>query len=141
MIILLSILIGVLGVIAWSFMDEVDHRWSRWFKYIAPPGSKAEAYLNPRVSWPRKKNKNRFIEFILETLLVMFTDFWHLMKFVVLSCIFAVVILIGGYKWEIIIFMHLSYGFVFEIFFRGVFGELGTRLKYKNDGKSKGISE
>lgn len=137
----LIIILGVLAVIANTFMNEVDHRWSRFFIYLAPPGSRAEAYLNPRESWPRKKNGNKVVQWILSVPLVMFTDFWHLMKFIFLNCIFAIIILLGGWDWWIIIFMNAGWGFVFELFFAGIFGVLSDKLRLKNDGDSKRKSE
>lgn len=108
-------------------MDEIDHRWSRWFGKVIK-NEKLAKWLNPRLSWHNKKSNNKIVQFILSTLLIFITDFWHLLKFIFINSIFTIIILLFKLPWEVIIIMNLGWGAVFE-FVNGIYGLLSDNIK------------
>ena len=120
-------ILAILAVIANALMDECDHKWDRFFGKVI----KNDCWMNPRVSWENKKSDNRFWQLIKSTILVMFMDFWHLLKFIFLNCIFGIIILLTGWDWKLIIMFNLAWGVIFELFFTGVFGVLADGQRNK----------
>ena len=124
-------LLILLAIAANSTMDEIDHRWSRWFGKVIKPGSNLVFWMNPRLSWVNKHFKNKFVTFIFSTLLVWLTDFWHLLKFIFLNSIFAIVIILAELDWRLLLIFNLGWGVVFELFFTGVYGMLSDGVLRK----------
>lgn len=78
-------------------------------------------YFNPAVSWRNKYkdgnpvNGERF--FGSTTFLVWLTDFWHLLKFIKMNCVWVAISVLCGIWWVYLIGMIL-HGVVFEITYR-----------------------
>lgn len=129
MIWILAIL-AVIGLVANATMNEIRNRWSNLFIYLVKKGSKLEKWMNPALSQGNHKHDNRFIEFILSTALIMFTDFWHCLKFIWLNCWFSAFVIVADGSWWWLLWFNLAWGVIFELFIRGVFNTLGTKMKY-----------
>lgn len=137
------IILGVVAVLCNFFMDEIQFHWNRLFGKIIPKGGRLESWMNPSISWRNKyATKSQFLNFILGSVLVFITDFWHFLKAGFLSCI-AIIILIlidpkaifGDYiLWLIII--GGSWWFVFE-FTNGIIGAISDRFNKENNDNSK----
>ncbi len=92
------------------------------FKYSTSFFSKLKnrQFVDPSISWKNKwKSKYDFIDKIMSTILVMFTDLWHLSKFLMIICFtIAIVFYIPLYIWYIDIFIfYLLFTTTFELFF------------------------
>lgn len=88
-------ILGVVSVVANATMDELRFHWDRFFGKIAKPGTKLEQWMNPSISWVNKyKFKSRILTYLFSTLLVWFTDFWHLLKAIYLNTLFSIAVLL-----------------------------------------------
>lgn len=81
---------------------------------------KNQNWINPVLSWPNKwKPTSKFGDFVMSTMLVWVTDFWHLLKFLMLlsislSIVFYTPIINWWIDW---IFYFLAFTVIFEISF------------------------
>ena len=133
--ILAIILLGIFAVICNALMDEIDFHWYRLFEKIFPPGSKCESWFNPSISWKNKYSTNsKFLNFLLSTVLVFVTDFWHCLKFLFLSCIWLIIMFLaepgagaGEYALGVVL-LHLAWGFIFELTM-GILGAISDTKK------------
>ena len=109
-----------LAVISNFLMDEIQFHWDRFFGTVIEAGSKLEHWMNPAISWVNKYFESPFWTFIFSTVLVWATDFWHLLKFLMLTSIFLFILLMveKGRKWWqyviMVLFLHFCWGVVFE---------------------------
>jgi hypothetical protein len=75
----------------------------------------ADWWFNPSESW---KNKHRWKPtWLFKTVLVWTTDFWHLLKFLMLNVIFVWVIVLSYGEFDITTFIvfWLFWGLIFEM--------------------------
>jgi len=130
MYILIPIL-AVIIIICNVTSDEIKSHWSRIFGYWFPKGSKGEQWMNPSLSWTNKYKKTKFWTFIFSTVLVMFTDFWHLLKFIIISCVVSAYLIKTGVNslGEFVMWIltgHLLWGIFYETL-SGIYGSLSNR--------------
>ena len=130
-------LLGVVSVVANATMDELRFHWDRLFGKIAKPGTKLEKWMNPSISWINKYPfKSSILNYIVGTVFVWFTDFWHMLKAIHLNAIFmAVLLLINStlsFKEYIfpLVLMNVLWGFFFELTF-GIYGTISDYIKPK----------
>lgn len=92
----MTITLIILGIVACVFnflMDEVKHKYSRFFGKVVPDSW--DKWFNPSISYANKYfSKNQFVRFLFTTVLVWTTDFWHFTKFVTLACFGFIVVLL-----------------------------------------------
>jgi hypothetical protein len=132
----LIIILGVFAVICNATQDEIRFRWDRLYGHWFPAGSKAAQWFNPSLSWTNKwLYDHRITRWLFSVPLVFLTDFWHLLKFLIITCIFVIVLLAADFNWSLldyflmVIFLHLIWGVIFEGFFTGIYGSLSDRVK------------
>ena len=113
---MISVILLILAGIFNSCMDTLKTHYSvsifsKW---------KNQDWVNPSLSWVNKwKPKTKFGDFIMSTVLVWMTDFWHLCKFLMLwSIMFAIVFYVPLINWwaDILIF-YCAFTIIFEIFY------------------------
>jgi len=114
-------------------MDEIQFRWSRLFAHWFKPDSKLERWFNPRKSWRNKwMSKYAVVDFIMSTVLVFLTDFWHFLKFIFLNSFFLLILLLldnSGYWYQYLLvmaLMNIVWGLFFELF-NGILGWLSDK--------------
>ena len=125
---ILILILAVIIIVANVTSDEIKSHWSRIFGYWFPKGSKLEFWFNPQLSWQNKYKKTKFWTFVFSTVLVMFTDFWHLLKFIIISCVVSAFLIKSGVTGigEFVMWLlsaHLVWGLLYEGF-AGVFASL-----------------
>ncbi|HUV85163.1 MAG TPA: hypothetical protein VMV86_05590 [Methanosarcinales archaeon] len=125
----LILILAVVIIIANVTSDEIKSKWSCIFGFWFPKGSKGEQWFNPSLSWQNKYKKTKFWTFVFSTALVMFTDFWHLLKFIIISCVVSAYLIKTGVNsfGEFVMWLlsaHLVWGILYEGF-TGVFASLG----------------
>lgn len=112
-----------LAVISNFLMDEIQFHWSRFFGEVIHAGSKLEQWFNPDLSWLNKADRyfqNDLLTFLFSTVFVFATDFWHFLKFVMLTSIILFILLMieKGRKWWqyiiMVLFLEFCWGFVWE---------------------------
>ena len=95
-------------------MDKIKTRYNMtiWAKLGA------DWWFNPSVSWKNKHNWKPTILF--KTVLVWVTDFWHLLKFLMLNVVFVwiVVLAYGEFIWQPFLIFWLFWGMIFETIYR-----------------------
>jgi len=121
----------ILIIIANVTSDEIKQHWSRLFAFWFPAGGKLEQFFNPSISWQNKYKKTKFWTFVFSTSLVMFTDFWHLLKFIIISCVVSIYLLKSGFTGigEFIMWLlsaHLVWGILYEGL-SGIYAGLGDK--------------
>jgi len=124
-------ILAVIIIICNVTSDEISKKWSRIFGFWFPKGSKLEQFFNPSLSWQNKYKKTRFWTFVFSTALVMFTDFWHLLKFIIISCVVSIYLIKSGVSTigEFIMWLlsaHLVWGLLYEGF-SGVYAGMGNK--------------
>ena len=131
---LIIFLLGFFAVICNVTQDEIRFRWGRLFGHWFKPGTKAEQWFNPSLSWENKWiSEFLFVKFIMSTVFVWLTDFWHLLKFLIVSSIYVIILILLDLRysfWEqlaIFALMHLLWGVIFEGFTRGIYGALSDK--------------
>ena len=89
----LIIILGIIACLSNFLMDEVKHKYDRFFGKILPDS--CDGWFNPAKSWQNKWfAESAFLDVMFSTVLVWVTDFWHFSKTVMLVCIgFIIVIL------------------------------------------------
>lgn len=128
------ILLGVLIVLCNATMDEIRFHWERCFGKIFPQGSKGEKWFNPTISWENKYYKSKFLTFLMSTVFVWFTDFWHLLKGILINSAFVIFLILIEepwflWKWVImLIVLNIVWGILFELFL-GIYGAIGDCFK------------
>lgn len=123
---MISITLIVLAGICNAVMDSLQ------FRYINSVFTKLnDNFWDPRVSWNNKwkythidnlyKKEEKFLG--SSTVFVMFTDAWHLVKFIMLLLISAsVVFYIPIWNWYIdISVMYCAFTITFELFYSKIF--------------------
>lgn len=126
----LTIILGIVTVIANATSDEIKHHWDRLFAHWFPSGK--DKWWNPSISWKNKYTNNRFTTFLLSVPFVMFTDFWHLLKFITLNSVFGIVLSIARLQWGIwdyvvaILLLNIVWGIIFETVL-GIYGALSDK--------------
>lgn len=106
-----SILLILIMVLINSTMDKIRFRYSLtlWSKMGA------DWWFNPAKSW---KNKHKWKPtWLFRTVLVWTTDFWHLLKFLMLNVIFVWVVVLSYGEFNITAFIAfwLFWGLIFEM--------------------------
>lgn len=78
-------------------------------------------YWNPSKSWQNKYNisNNRFISWLFQNPLVLFTDAWHTFEFLRNFFIFACISVISGNYW--LLLLYFLFTGVFHLFFTYIF--------------------
>ena len=115
----ISLILIVFAGICNAIMDVLRVRYSTSiFRFY-----KNQNWINPSLSWPNKyKPKTKIGDLIMSTVLVWFTDFWHLVKFLMLgSIMFAIIFYSPIFVWWIDWFIfYCAFTIPFEIFFSKV---------------------
>jgi len=132
----LILILGVTACIANFCMDEVKHKYERFFGKIIP--DKWDIWFNPAMSYNNKYfSENPFVRFLFMTVLVWLTDFWHFAKTIMLVCIGFIIVLLENdslvwwqYGLEVIV-LGIGWFFVWEII-NGIIGAISDRLKNNN---------
>lgn len=130
------ILLGVLIVLCNATMDEIRFHWEHMFGKIFPPGSKGEKWFNPAISWENKYHKSAFLTFLMSTVFVWFTDFWHLLKGILINSAFIIFLILieepfVWWRWIIMLaVLNVLWGILFELFL-GIYGAIGDKMKDK----------
>jgi hypothetical protein len=129
-------LLGIFACICNATQDEIRFRWPRLFAHWFPDGGRAAQWFNPSLSWTNKwLNEHMFVKFVMSTVLVFTTDFWHLLKFLIITCVFLMVLIALRLQWSFweyvvaILLLHVAWGGVFEGFFRGIYGGLSDKYE------------
>lgn len=135
----MTVLLIILGITACVFnflMDEVKHKYDRFFGKILP--DLWDKWFNPSISYANKYfSKNPFVRFLFTTVLVWTTDFWHFAKFVMLICFGLIVVLLENnsltwWKYALeILFLGLMWFMVWEGV-NGIVGAISDKLKNDN---------
>jgi len=141
----LVIPLAILGIAASSTMDEIRFHWTRifayWFKMPkeGPLFSKAEMWFNPNLSHVNKYKwvKNKYLQWFLKSPLVFITDFWHLLKFILLNSLYGIItLLLIEYAnvtiswWWLLIGMNFGWGLFYETV-SSIYGLLHDRKTIK----------
>lgn len=130
----LIIILFVVAVIANVTQDEIRHHWSRWFGQVVKSNFLLY-WMKPGLSWHNKYiSKNPLVTFLLSTVFVWLTDFWHFLKVVMLNCFFMIAILLiiryinpDRVWWQLLMMMNICWGVLYE-FFNGVYGLLSDKF-------------
>lgn len=127
-----TIILVIIVIVANATQDEIRFHWSRLFGHWFKPGSKLEKWFNPAISWQNKYYNSRWLTFIFSTLLVWMTDFWHLLKFIIInSIVIAFFLLLGGSQfisdWILVIVgSNVVWGTLYETIM-GIYGALSDK--------------
>jgi hypothetical protein len=117
----ISILLILLAGICNASMDVLRYRYSTSIFRLW----KNQNWVNPELSWPNKwKPDSKFGDFIMSTILVWVTDFWHFCKFLMLTFIVGSVIFhqsIIVNWWVDAIILLGAFTITFEIFYSKIF--------------------
>lgn len=126
----------ILAVIAAFFnatSDEIRFHWDRTFGKFIKPDTRLYNWMNPSVSWTNKYfSENKVIRFLFSTVFVFVTDFWHLLKFLILNCLFLIFLILieepfVWWKWLIeLAVLNILWGILFELFI-GIYGAIGDK--------------
>lgn len=105
----------IIASISNSIMDTLkDHYEISIFKKY-----KYQNWWNPNISWRNHHSENKLIEVVLSTVLVPFTDAWHLFKMIDIICMILAIIsyrpIINAY-FDIVI-CYLVRCITFELFY------------------------
>jgi hypothetical protein len=128
--------LAIVAIAASNTMDEIRFHWSRAFGYWFN-NYKLEQWFNPSHSWENKYwSENKYIQWIFMSPLVFITDFWHFLKFLMLNCIYGIIVLLVHelgvemhWIW-LMIGMNIGWGFFYE-FVYGIYGLLGDKWRIK----------
>ena len=129
---LITIFLVTLIIICNATQDEIRFHWDRLFAHWFSTGSKLEKWFNPSISWKNKYYNSKWLTFLFSTILVWTSDFWHLLKFIVInSIIIAFFLLLGGSQfisdWIIVIVgSNIIWGIIFETVL-GIYGALSDK--------------
>lgn len=129
----LIIILGIVACLSNFLMDEVKHKYDRFFGKILPDSW--DGWFNPAKSWQNKWfAESAFLDVMFSTVLVWVTDFWHFAKTVMLVCIgFIIVILENStllwwqYALEVLA-LGLGWFMVWELI-NGIVGAISDKLK------------
>lgn len=132
----LIIILGIVACLSNFLMDEVKHKYDRFFGKILPDSW--DGWFNPAKSWQNKWfAESAFLDVMFSTVLVWVTDFWHFAKTVMLVCIgFIIVILENStllwwqYALEVLA-LGLGWFLVWELT-NGIVGAISDKLN-RND--------
>jgi hypothetical protein len=132
----MTVLLIILGITACLFnflMDEVKHKYDRFFGKILPDSW--DKWFNPEESWQNKYfSKYPFVRFLFSTVLVWTTDFWHFAKFVTLTCFGLIVVILENdtlswWKYGLeVLFLGLMWFMIWEGV-NGIVGAISDKLK------------
>ena len=129
----LIIILGIIACLSNFLMDEVKHKYDRFFGKILPDS--CDGWFNPAISHANKYfSKNPFVRFLFTTVLVWTTDFWHFAKFIMLVCLGLIVVLLENdslswWKYTLeILFLGIMWFMVWEGV-NGIVGAISDRLK------------
>ena len=132
---ILIIILGITACVANFFMDEVSHKYERFFGKIIP--DKWDWWFNPAVSWTYKWWSDSWIlDRLFSTVLVWTTDFWHFAKTIMLICFGLIIVLLENNSlrwWQYAIevaFLGLCWFLVWELT-NGIIGAVGDKNKLK----------
>ena len=127
------ILLGITACIFNFLMDEVKHKYDRFFGKILPDSW--DKWFDPSASYTNKYfSKNPFVRFLFMTVLVWVTDFWHFAKFISLTCFGLIVVLLENdsltwWKYGLeVLFLGLMWFMVWEGV-NGIVGAISDKLK------------
>ena len=131
-----SIILGVIAILANNTMDEIRFHWSRFFGKIVKPNSNLELWMNPNKSFVNKYNisKNKILAFLFSTVLSFVTDFWHFLKALFLNLIYLIILIQSGHAYSAkeilsgLLLLNTGWFIIFEIFI-GIYGSLSDRVK------------
>jgi hypothetical protein len=134
----LIFLFGFIALIANVTSDEIKFRWNRFYGQLFKIDSRLEKWFNPSKSYNNKWfAKSRILDLIFSTALVWLFDFWHLLKFIVINCVYIMILLALNFNldfWSfiiVLIVLNLIWGIVFELFFVGIYGALSDMIRKK----------
>ena len=129
---LTTIILVILIIICNATQDEIRFHWGRLFGHWFPTGSKAEKWFNPAISWKNKYYNSKWLTFLFSTILVWTSDFWHLLKFIIInSVVIAFFSLLGGSRYisdwiVVIVGANIVWGIFYEIIL-GIYGVLSDK--------------
>lgn len=106
----------LLFVVADAMQDGIMHDFEGTvFRNLNPK------FFNPDVSWVNKYKDDNPLEgekfFGSTTFLVWLTDFWHLLKFIKMNCVWIALSVASGTWWVYFVGM-VFHGVVFELSYR-----------------------
>jgi len=123
----LIIIFGIVACVFNFFMDEVKHKYDRFFGKVLPDSW--DKWFNPAISHANKYfSKNPFVRFLFTTVLVWTTDFWHFAKFVMLICLGLIVVLLenDSLTWWKYVLEILFLGLMWFMVWEGINGIVGA---------------
>jgi hypothetical protein len=114
---MISLLLIVLAGICSASMDVLRFRYdTSIFRFW-----KNQNWVNPVLSWPNKwKPDSKFGDFVMSTILVWVTDFWHFCKFLMLTFMVGSVIFYHPAVinwWADALIFYGAFTITFEVFF------------------------
>lgn len=131
----LIIILLFIAAFASATMDTIRYRWDRTIFSRVNKNSWFYKWANPAVSHKNKYfltkflGDNKFINyliylgtFLLKNPLVIFTDLWHAMKFIMLNSFFLIIIKSFLFlDLSVIIYLLFMINLLWGIFFDGIF--------------------
>ena len=128
----MRIALAVLGTMCYATMIEIQFHWGRLFAHWFPAGH--DKWWNPSISWQNKYVDSQVLTFLLSTVFVPFTDFYHLTQFVFLNCVFLFILLTSEKEqkskwWQyivVLLLMNILWGIVLELTL-GIYGALSDK--------------
>jgi hypothetical protein len=113
---MISIVLIFFAAICNAIMDALKYRWNTSIFTTWPN----QNWINPSLSWKNKwLSKTKIGDFLMSTIFVWVTDFWHFCKFLMLLfIIFAIVFYSPFIKWWLaILILYCTFTITFELFF------------------------
>jgi hypothetical protein len=113
---MISIILVLFASICNAIMDVLKYRWNKSIFTMW----QNQNWVNPSLSWDNKwLPKSKLGDFIMSTILVWVTDFWHFCKFLMLlSIMFAIVFYKPLINWWVdILILYCAFTITFEIFY------------------------
>lgn len=120
--ILFNLLVFIAGA-SNGLMDLIHFHWSEAPEFM----KKKPIFWNPKESWKNKnRHKNKVVRLLFRTILVSMTDGWHLLKFIMKSCI---ALASSFYVFVPMDFIGLAIPFGFAMFY--IAFQFGFKSTYK----------
>lgn len=113
---MISIVLIFFAGICNAIMDVLKYRWNICIFKSWPN----QNWINPSISWKNKWNsKNKIVNFLMSTIFVFITDFWHFCKFLMILFLISAIVFYIPYinKWVDLLIFYCTFTITFEIFF------------------------
>ena len=132
----LIIILGIVVTVLDATQDEIRFHWSRIFGHWFKVGSKAEQWFNPAKSWINKYKDSKLLTFLFSRPLVFLTDFWHMLKFIKINSILAIILIQFNLQWSVweyvvaFALLNLGWGIFYE-FTLSIYGAFSDKYMKK----------